>query len=282
MANVTMRRANPTFTGNGDELYPKTLVAQIEDLSTIGANLLNLSAPAGARMVEIAADGSINLIDADTLKGASYLDAASVGHGHVITDIAGLDTELQGKAGVDSAGKLLAAHIPDYLLHSMKFHKATDATFINAGNLDLTLMHADLPGTTETERKGYYFVVHQDISLVAGSEGSVIQAPGDEGEYTLPITIEAGDYIMYIGENGADHEWAIINNTYRLATNANKGVVQISPGGIYNRANLNNDVGNALKVVDENALKDVMKDIHYGGSLVGNGNQGDLWFDGTF
>jgi len=272
--NVTLRRRN---SSSWDYLYPETLVEQIVGLTTIGTNLLEATNPGADRFVKILSDGTVSFIDGDTL--LSDIGGAEVGHDHNISDINGLNTALAGKAGVDASGKLLAAHVPDFLLGGMKFERATDSGDLSAGNLDLDDLFSEIPGSSEDERKGYYFIIHTDCTLTT-SGSSIVQAPGDEGDYTLPISIEAGDYVAYLGESGGDHLWSIINNTYVLASTSSKGVVQLSDATAALRSSLDGS-SNPQKVIDERALRNVMKDIIYSATEP-TGVEGDLWFEGSF
>ena len=64
---------------------------------------------------------------------------------------------------------------------------------------------------------GDYLIVTTAGDLVAGGTfvNTVVQPPGDEGDSTLPVTLEVGDWIVYVsGDSGAGTMTvAIINNT---------------------------------------------------------------------
>jgi len=279
--NVTIKRRG---TSVWDTLFPKTIVDQIEGLGLVGENILKLTNPGATRFIKTNPDGTISYITAETLK--SEIDAASIIHNHSLDEILGLNDILDDKAGVDANGKLLAAHVPEFLLSGTKFLRTTDAGDLSTGNLNLDTLFTSIPGANESERRGYYFIVHTDCTLIDDptTPTSVVQAPGDEGDYDLSdgIAIESGDWLVYLKESGGNHLWGIVNNKQSLATNISKGLVQISSGGIGARYNLSN-VTNGEKVIDEKALRAVIKDIHYAAdSALVNAVTGDLLFEGTF
>ena len=138
--------------------------------------------------------------------------------------------------------------------------------------MNLDTATSGLPGAA-VEQVGLYLIMGQD-TIVTFTTTS-ISGSGDEGEATSGLTLEAGDWLVYAGSN----VWNVVNNTYRVASTVQNGVVKISTGTVTDRNSLS-ATSSGLKVIDEKALRSVLKDIYYGGSPTGL--TGDLWFDGTF
>lgn len=263
--NATIKRFGSTW----DVIYPKTVVAQITDLTTIGTNLISYANPAANAFIEITTAGAINEISGSTLR--TNLDVATIGHTHTtdqINDGNTLTNLLAGKADL-SGGKLVASQIPDYLFGGLKYG-STESTAV-------TLESYTFPAnfTTDAEREGVYFVASADIVITFTTD---TVTGGDDGDssFTSGSTLEAGDWMVYLGGDA----WGIVNNSYRLGTTAVKGVVKISTTTATTRAGLSSSTSDrGLRVVDEKVLKDAMQGIYYGGSPTGSA--GDLWFDGT-
>jgi hypothetical protein len=280
--NVTLRRLN---NGTWDQMFPKTTVDQIVDLSSVGTNLLDKENPTANSFIRINQNGTITYLSATQLKSAEEgMDAADRIHYHAIADITNsealggdgvnLQTKLDNKANLTSPnGTIVSDEIPDFLFSGMRFIRTAN------GSDDMTILLAAINGTLDKEKKGGYFVATADFTLVSGSNSSLLVAYGDDGgtEIGASVQVEKGDWIVYAGSN----EFAIVNNTYRVAGHNSKGIVALSAGTNTVRSQLQN-TSDGLKVMDEKAVKTVMKDIFYQSSQPGAGQTGDLWFEGTF
>lgn len=280
--NVTLRRLN---NGVWDHLYPKTTVDQIVDLSTVGTNLLDKANPTVNSFIRINSNGSVDYLTATQLKSAADgIDAADKVHTHTIADITntvaeggdGVDlaTKLSGKADLTApGGTVQTSQIPDFLFSGMRFIAAA-----STGDT-LTSLLAQINGSSDVEKKGGYFVATAEFTLAQGTNTLLTVAYGDDGgsETGSSITVEKGDWIVYAGSNN----FAIVNNTYRVADTSSRGIVALSAGTNTLRSQLHN-TSSGDKVMDEFAVKTVMKEIFYTSTQPSTGQSGDLWFEGTF
>jgi hypothetical protein len=264
--NIKLRRYN----GAGwDVLYPKTTVDQIVDLSAVGTGLLNKANPTATSFVQIDVEGDTSFLTAAQLKTA--IDAADAVHYHTIADInqdaTTLQQELDLRADLEN-GKIKSSQIPDFLFGGLRFIDAL------SGAQTLSTIFSSINGTTDAEKVGGYFVASGDITVTLGTHTI---GYGDDGDETTNNTIiEKGDWLVYAGSQ----EWAVVNNTYRRATAGERGIVSLSPGTIAVRSGLSSTT-DGDKVMDERAVKTVMKEIFYQ-SATPSGATGDLWFEGTF
>jgi len=274
--NVTLRRYN----GNWEtKLFPKTTVDQISDRSTVGNNLLLKANPNADSFIQVEDDGDITYLNATQLKEA--IDAAHETHQHSIADITntaalgGDDVSLQDKLNAKanlSDGKIVSSEIPEFLFSGMRFIRtATSAD-------DMTILLAAINGTSDKEKKGGYFVATADFTLVPGTNTALTVEYGDDGdEVGASVLVEKGDWIVYAGNN----DFAIVNNTYRLATTGSNGIVRLSLGTNTLRSQLQTE-SNGEYVMDEKAVRTVIKDLFYQSTTPASAQTGDLWFEGTF
>ena len=263
--NIKLRRYN----GAGcDVLYPKTTVDQIVDLSSVGTSLLNKANPTETSFVQVGVNGSTAYLNAAQLKTA--IDAADAVHTHSIADINQDATTLQEELNLRADlvdGKIVSLQIPDFLFGGLRFINAL------SGAQTLSTIFGDINGDTDDEKVGGYFVASGDITVTLGTH--TIAYGDDEDETTNNTVIEKGDWLVYAG----NQEWAVVNNTYRKATAGSRGIVSLSPGTIAVRSGLSSTT-DGDKVMDERAVKTVMKEIFYQLSTQ-SGATGDLWFEGT-
>jgi len=272
MANINVRIKRLNSGSTWDQLFPETTVDQIklnqagDPLSAFSQNILEAANPTATSFVKVATNGDVTFRTSAQLIGD--IGAAPATHNHIQSQVVNLITDLGNKADLEAsgvnAGKIPAAQIPDYLFSGMKFaNTAGDST----ANDSLEELFADIDdafgSSTNLQREGAYFIASQNFQLTFGT-GHALLAPGDEGETASGLWIEAGDWITYIGYNGttSKHEWAIVNNTYRNAEIGVTGVVQLSEATATTRAALNN-ISSGLRVMDEAAVRKVMKDIFY-------------------
>ena len=277
--NVTLRRHNGSDFS--DYLYPKTTIDQITDLTQVSENLLGLSTPSSEDVfVKIAAStGTVSYVTASTLKNSDNLDAADADHHHTISDIresdgTTLQSILDSKATL-SNNKIQSSNIPDFLFGGLRFVSALTSA------PTLSVLYGNIDGSDATERAGGYFVSTGNYQVSLGT-GHII-AYGDDGDETSnSFTLEKGDWLVYTKYNSStsNHEWAVINNTYRLAENGVTGIVALSAGTASVRSGLNSNQSGE-RVMDEKATKTVLKDIFYQSSEP-TGSTGDLWFQGSF
>lgn len=275
--DVKIRRYN-SGTNTWDVMHPETIVDQLSDASDVGKSLLTLSNPAGLRYFTVDGSGNVSLIDATALKSSTHLNAADKVHEHDTGDILDaqsntLTTVLAGKADL-SGGKILASQIPSYLFGGLKFASTVGA------NTTLEGLVSSLIGSTDEQREGSFIIATADITLTTAA-GHTIQAPGDEGDNVLPVDIEAGDWIVYLGSNN----WAIKNNTYPVATVNTKGVVKLSAGTATSRSQLSSlTTDRGTRIMDESATRKVIRNLFYDSNTPQSNVSlaGDLWFEGSF
>jgi hypothetical protein len=135
-----------------------------------------------------------------------------------------------GLATLDGNQKVPYAQLPDSILGGLKFVSALIA------NTDLDSLGVSF--TNATDAIGSYYIATADIELTSTANSTVL-APGDEGDSTFPITIEAGDWVIITDWASGAYTFAIINNTYQNATSDAKGIVTLS-----NITNLGSASGN--------------------------------------
>jgi hypothetical protein len=175
--------------------------------------------------------------------------------------------ESDGTTSFLDSGKIRSSYLPSYVIGGLRFY----ATQSLATSTSLATIFSSLVGFSTTAadvalKIGSYVVVTTggELTTTDATIGSVagyqLNAPGDEGDSTTPITLEAGDWIVFRGEqrtgSGGTLElyyfFDIINNTYQDATNTNKGVVTISVAT--DTASMNG----SGKVITEDVLFDVI------------------------
>jgi len=147
-----------------------------------------------------------------------------------------------------TTGTLSTSVLPSAVIGGMKFHGTT------TGSVSIDDITGN--GTNELNSKGQYLICTGGVSLTQGSTVTgTVQAPGDEGDSTLPIGLEAGDWIIALTDlSGNAITIGIINNTYKNASASDYGIVQLSNQSAY--ASLaGNDVvtEGVLKTVIDNA-----------------------------
>ena len=294
MANVNVRMKRRTGSSSWDDLFPETTVDQIklntsgDNLSGFVTNLLEKDNPSATSFIKVFANGTVDFRNTNQIIGD--IGAAPSSHEHTQAQITDLDDDLQDKADLDTSGKIVSSQIPSYLFSGLKFAKTTAGASSEdtLGEL-LSIADTELGSSTNQQREGAYFVVTTGFTLTHNASNHRILS-GDEGDADTSVDLEAGDWIVYVGygdENNAGsdrHEWAIINNTYRNASTGSAGIVALASGTTTTRAGLNSTGPSPLRVMDEKAVRTVMKDIFYTSSSSAPSNplEGDLWFEGNF
>lgn len=266
--NVTIKR----FGTSWDNLYPSTIVDQISDASDIGKAIFKKINPSASVFLQMS--GKV-ITEITPTTFVSNMGIATVGHTHTTAEISNAGdtlTSILAKKADIVGGKLVTAQVPDFLLGGARYMSVIVSTPLA---LD-TIASNFASSFSETEMKGMFVVMGQ--ATVVNFTTQSIAAPGDEGETASGLTLEAGDWLIYQGSN----VWGVVNNTYRVATRNSSGVVRLSQGTKTTRSSLSTDSnGSGLQVMDESALRNVIKDIHYTNTTP-SGVAGDLWFDGTF
>jgi hypothetical protein len=273
-----------TSSNTWEQLYPETIVDQVIDASTTGKKLFKVSNPTSNSYVKIATNGDISYLTSAQL--LSDISASPLVHQHKISDISVAETvannyttktlvqALDGKA--DLVGGVVATdQLPSYILGGLKFTgeisstTTLNSTFFTSNNI-----------STEEKDRGRYFVVTSSTAQISWAADVVMEAPGDDPSGTTsPITLEAGDWLVFVRHDGTNYRFAVLNNTYDVATTTSKGIVQISNSSATSRFDLSSSTTNRyLRMVDEKLLRSTMKDIYYATTEPTNAVTGDILF----
>ena len=121
-----------------------------------------------------------------------------------------------------TTGTISAARLPSSVIGGMRFTGTT------GGSVSID----DITGTglNELNAKGQYLICTSGTSLTQGSTVTgTVQAPGDEGDSTLPIGLESGDWIIALSGLGIDSDHA------SLATSRHQYVMDHLVGGLFER-----------------------------------------------
>jgi uncharacterized membrane protein len=172
----------------------------------------------------------------------------------IISQVTGLQTALDAKipltqkgaangvATLDSAGLIPASQLSSWIRGGIRIvgtmgQTANDTVGELVGILETIV--ANSSGTVQREELvGYAFVAASDFTLSLGTmpantaNGGI--NPGDEGDTTLPIDLEAGDILIVSNYSFASpthsYFFAVINNTYGVATTSSPGIVTLYGG----------------------------------------------------
>jgi hypothetical protein len=133
------------------------------------------------------------------------------------------------EAVFDTNSKLKVGYLPDVVVGGMNFA----GTISLATDQDGAALYA--AGLVDV---GDYLIVTNAGNIVAGGsiQALAVQAPGDEGDSTLPVTLEAGDWIVLTDKSGSSPQTltvAIVNNTYQTATTSAYGIARLSNATTY-------------------------------------------------
>lgn len=124
-----------------------------------------------------------------------------------------------GLATLDANQKLTISQLPTGITGGLKFRSALSV------DTDLDTLGALY--TVAEDAQGSYWIATADIVLTSTANSTVLE-PGDEGDFTPPINIEAGDWVVLSNWAENDYTFAIINNTYQNATTTENGIVKLS------------------------------------------------------
>lgn len=269
MANVKLKIRGASAW---EQIHPETNLDQLSDISVAGKNIAKLANPAAEGLVQVATNGAASIVATETVR--TLIGAAAITHLHIQSDITGLVTALSGKADL-SGGKIISSQIPDWMIGGLKYagFKAEAALTLDATS------RAAYGMTDDATTKGRYIIITGGTCVVTLSANHVFMT-GDEGDTVTTVTLEKGDWIVYRGKNGTNYEFDIVNNTYQEAAVGVSGIVSLTNGAAKSRAVLAS-TSNPSKVVDEYALREVMKGIYYESSeaAIATPLQGDLLFE---
>ena len=160
----------------------------------------------------------------------------------------------------DGSNKLKYAYLPDAVLGGLNFEGSISLAGVGGKDGD------DLNAAGMSVVGDYLIVTAEGvINNDVGGASTVqlaVQAPGDEGDSTLPVTLEAGDWIVLVDITGNTYTVAIINNTYAVASGAS--TEGASASGIISAADIsklfnieaNADVTDTSNVTAAGALMD--------------------------
>jgi hypothetical protein len=184
--------------------------------------------------------------------------------------------------GLLTDGKISQSYLPSYIIGGLKF--------IGTQSLSTSTSLATIFGTGTTtnlvqattadqalQQRGSYVIVTTGGELTSNSPtpgtsaGFQFNAPGDEGDDTTPITLEAGDWIIFRQQVSSGsplsvvYYFDIINNQYQDATTTGKGVVTLSSQTTYASLTGNNVVTDGrLKTLIDNANFAAAGHLHTG------------------
>jgi len=153
--------------------------------------------------------------------------------------------ESDGTTSFLDGGKIRSTYLPSYVIGGLRFvatQSLATSTSLSAifGSGTTTNLVQATTADEALQRAGSYVIVTTGGDLTSNSPtpgssaGYQFNAPGDEGDDATPITLEAGDWIVFRQRTASGsplsvvYYFDIINNTYQDATNANKGVVTVS------------------------------------------------------
>lgn len=194
------------------------------------------------------------------LSGAANLPTAFKNATDLDTFLSVLDSNFGTGTGFASlvSGKIPLSQIPIGVLNGM-----TPKGTVNTDTDIHTLMQLNIATDPDADDTMSYIVVTSTMVLsnAVSAADHTMQAPGDEGDSTFPITLEAGDWLVLVevDDTNDDYTWAIINNTQQDASTAAKGLVRLSDAGDV-------DLLSGDDVITEGVLKTII-DKHNDGLL---------------
>ena len=180
-----------------------------------------------------------------------------------ITDAVGSD----GTTTFLDSGKIRDTYLPSYVIGGLRFGGTQSlATSTSLATIFNGVVNFATTADAAAQKIGTYYIVTTGGELttqdptIGSVAGYVLNIPGDEGDSTTPITLEAGDWIVFRAQNrvgsGGTLElyyfFDIINNTYADAGTSTKGVVTIS------NATDTSAMNGSGKVITEDVLFDVI------------------------
>jgi hypothetical protein len=286
---ATLTRTATLLDGSGNTSFPGTVT---------GTRLISNIATGTAPLAVTSTTAVANL-NADLLDGNHASAFALASHTHAISDVTGLQTSLDGKisstekgaqngvATLDALGLIPANQLGTWVRGGIKIAGTMgQAANDTLGEL-IEILESIITNSSgivqREELVGYAFVAANDFELTLGTlptntiNGGI--NPGDEGDTTLPITLETGDILIVSNyfSNPPTHTYsfAVLNNTYGAATSSSPGIVTLSSQNTYANLSGNNVVTDGvLKTVIDNAGFAVASNYLplTGGNITGNLN----------
>ena len=132
---------------------------------------------------------------------------------------------------LDENDKIRASLLPSFVFGSMRFV----TTWEDTENNTLEHLHTNVidPYITSNggSSRGCYVIVTRTMQVSISNGYSLYIDETEDVSTPLPfssgqVTIERGDWLICISDDGKT--WAILNNVYRDATTANKGIVRLA------------------------------------------------------
>lgn len=204
LKEVTLKRVIDT-SGNTDELFPSTTMAQVRvstgDATTLTSHLTSTYIPLSQ-------------------KGAN-----------------------SGVAELNSSGKVPESQLPSSVFGSMRLIDTLQSgdTLTAEALMDLAQAYVTANGG---QLEGSYFIIGGSSALtISGgvdSNNGVTHSTAaeqtstvaEEGDSTFSLTLEPGDWLVMGGQwvDGSTtyQRWGVVNNTYQDASASAKGIVQLS------------------------------------------------------
>ena len=147
--------------------------------------------------------------------------------------------EANGVATLDSGGKIPLNQLSSYLIGGIKLIGPIGGAALDTMGEVIAALELLIPsGGTRSDLIGIAWSVTTGFQLTEGTLPANTQYtinPGDEGDTTLPIDLEAGDMMLVTGysyDGGASkhiYNFSMINNTTSHATASAYGIVQLAP-----------------------------------------------------
>lgn len=268
---ITIKRR---VAGEWKEVYPETIVSQIQGISNTAEEFLNTEfGNVGESLIKLNADGSFTTVAKASV--ADLIDAAKKGHTHKLSDlqIADLQTFMNKYADLED-GVVPGSQLPSWVVGGLKI-KGTISSNTKLDNI-FRQNNFEIPNTDESETEfynGLYFIIEPsggapDITLTVSGD-NILYGEEEAGviQDGSTIKLEAGDWLVFRELKGGKYYFDVVNNTYQRAQANIYGTVRLSQAT--NRSNLQSEDN---KVITEGVLKNVLRKIHY----ADNDNPGDV------
>ena len=243
--------------GDWVAIHPKTNIEQLTDISIAGKAVAKLGNPeTEGSFIAISTQGAASYRTPTQVR--ADLHASQIGHGHVIGDVTSLAATLATKADLYQ-GKLSSSQVPTWLLGGLRFKAAITGATATINQAFLTTHEIG----TDPSSVGKYFIVTNTAGCSVTFDSALIAfTTGDESVTTGTIVLEQGDWIVFRKYETGIYQFDILNNNYQRASTTAIGIGRLSDGSITVRGALSSS-SNSLKVMDEFAVRNVMKGIYY-------------------
>ena len=255
--------------------------------ATFASNVTTGTAPLTVASTTAVTNLNADLLDGNHASAFSLVghthtksDITDFAHTHVIDDVTGLQTALDGKvnttavgatngvASLGADGRIPLAQLPNAVFDSLIFYNTHSSSANVAVFGQIAKSSADAANRSPI---GYYWVASAQITLTAGPNqitgGKYYNTriyPGDNEAAIVngTTTLEVGDWFIlteFGNQTGTSSDpisvyIAVVNNTYELATTAIDGIVRLSSQTTYASLSGNNVVTDGvLKTVIDNA-----------------------------